>query len=160
MNSAPWDHRPADDVLTQRCETSTGVPISDHDAARAMSADTFAANGRIYLIRPDDSVILPVGERTPTWTDPDPPDEPPDAEALTAMFETISWDEYLATLRADTTGNPDATSNTPPRAWPVLRLDIDDLPEPRLRAEPSAARGAGHFGTGHSGTGQPATSSR
>jgi hypothetical protein len=27
-----------------------------------------AANGRVYLIRPDGSVIMPVGARTPRWT--------------------------------------------------------------------------------------------
>ena len=166
------DHleRHVDGGPTDQANATPACGAHNRYKERARLRTRRAANGRIYLIRPDDSVILPVGERAPTWTDPDPPDERPDAEALTAMFETISWDEYLATLRADTTGNPDATSNTPPRAWPVLRLDIDDLPELRLRVEPSAGRcagncgtghfGAAHFGTGHSGTGQPATSSR
>jgi hypothetical protein len=155
----------ADDLLTARCATSTGVPISEHDALRAMLrghvrravVDTAgvtidlgprrrlftgaareaaqlvalscshpgcdipaeycevdhidrhvdggptdqrnatpncgthnrykdraglrsrrATNGRIYMCRPDGTVILPVGERPPTWSDPDPPGRPPE----------------------------------------------------------------------------------
>jgi hypothetical protein len=149
-----------DDLLTDRCETSTGVAVSDHDALRAMIhgqvrravVDTAgvtidlgprrrlftgsarqaaqlvaltcshpgcdipaefcdvdhlvrhtdsgptnqrnaapvcgshnrykeraglrsrrASNGRTYLIRPDNTVIAPVGQLPPTWTDSDPP---------------------------------------------------------------------------------------
>jgi len=153
------DHleRHADGGPTDQANATPACGSHNRYKDRARLRTRRAADGRIYLIRPDDSVILPVGERPPTWTDPDPPDGPPDPGAISAMFETISWDEYLAALSADATGNPDASSNTGerPRAWPVLRLDIDDLPELRLRLEPATAHGPGHFGTG-----QPATSSR
>lgn len=191
-----------DDLLTTRCETSTGVPVSEHDALRAMlhghvrravvdaasvvidlggrrrlftgaardAAQLIAHtcthpgcsipaevcqvdhlerhadggptdqrnagpacarhnrhkeraglrsrrsdDGRIHLIRPDDSIILPVGARPPTWGDPDPPDpDPPDpdsspdppertgpsvaAAADRPRHTTISWPEFLTRI--------------------------------------------------------------
>ena len=222
-----------DDLLTDRCETSTGVPVSEHDALRAMlhgqvrravvdaagvtidlgrrqrlftgaaraaaqlialgcahpgcsipaelcnvdhldrHADNGptdqhnagpgcgshnrykeraglrsrrAANGRISLIRCDGSIILPVGERPPAWADPDPPDES-DTDGPTEVFETIGWDDYLARLHAVTTSDATSDSDHCPRPWPVLRLDLDDLPAVARMAR----AGPRHFGTGQRG---------
>jgi hypothetical protein len=215
-----------DDLLAARCETSTGVPISEHDALRAMvrgqvrravvdSASVVidlggrrrlftgaareaaqliahrcahpgcsipaefcqvdhlerhvdggptdqrnagpacarhnlykeraglrsrrATNGRIHLIRPDGSVMLPVGARPPTWADSDPPDlsdppHPPDlserprqpdpperpvaaVDTGCADFETISWSEFLAR---------DLTADAPDTC-PVVRIDFAEV---------------------------------
>ncbi len=203
-----------DDLLASRCETSTGVPVSDHDALRAMLRGQVrravvdaasvvidlgsrrrlftgaareaaqlvahrcahpgcsvpaefcqvdhlerhvdggptdqcnagpacarhnlykeraglrsrrADNGRIHLIRPDGSVMLPVGARPPTWADPDPPrpsdlserPEHPEAAVDTgcAGFETISWSEFEARdLTADDQG-----------FCPVVRIDFAEV---------------------------------
>lgn len=79
-----------------------------------------AATGRIYLIRPDDSVILPVGERTPDWADPDPPV----AVDAGPSFETVSWEDFVAIERRPrTTGT-----------WPIVRLDVADLRSHRGKA--------------------------
>lgn len=44
--------------------------------------------GRIHLIKPDGTVIKPVGARDPDWAEPDPiPDH---------LWEEISWAEYLS----------------------------------------------------------------
>lgn len=72
-----------------------------------------ATNGRTYLIRSDDTIVQPVGQRSPTWTDPDPPIGP--------LIETISWNDYL-----------DGTYTlTNQHAWPVIRLHAADLPRRR-----------------------------
>jgi len=212
IGSDGFESSVAEDLLTARCETSTGVPVSRHDALRATvtghvrrvvidSASVVidlgtrrrlftgaareaaqlialscahpgcdipaevsdvdhvqrhadgghtdqdnatpacgshnrykehaglrgrrATNGRTYLVRPDDTVIQPVGQRTPTWTDPDPPPatDPPSATQVvpTLLTETVSWSNYV--------NNTYTLAN--PNAWPIIRLDGTDLPRRR-----------------------------
>lgn len=216
--SSPSDGRRTDDpddLLTSRCETSTGVPVSEHDALRAMlhghvrravidaasvvidlggrrrlftgaardaaqlvahtcahpgcsipaeicqvdhlerHADggptdqrnagpacarhnlhkeraglrsRRADNGRIQLIRPDDSVILPVGARPPTWADPDPPD--PDRPDPDSDPDPPARAERSVAPAVDHPPNPTIT-------WPEFRarmLDADGCSAVRIDA--------------------------
>lgn len=69
-----------------------------------------ATNGRIYLIRPDGSVIKPIGESEPDWAEPDPnaPDpfacfgRPMTADELTGrpIDPALGWTLY--TIHIDT----------------------------------------------------------
>lgn len=60
-----------------------------------------AVNGRIYLIRPDGTIIKPAGEREPEWAEPPPfertESEPP-STALPAidLERTMTWAEFAA----------------------------------------------------------------
>lgn len=121
------------DVDHLRRHANSG-PTSQHNGApecgshnrfkeRARLRSRRAANGRIYLIRPDDTVILPAGERRPDWPDREStgrePVRPPDrSPPETPVFETISWAEYVANVRPVVS----------PDTWLVVRLGVDELP--------------------------------
>ena len=118
---------PGCDIPAEFCDVdhlrrhADGGPTNQHNAGPACRSHNLfketaglrsrrAANGRVYLIRPDGSVILPVGARAPRWAD-EPPHgalEPPD---------TVSFVEFLEHRSAvRTVGDV-----------PIIHLHIDDL---------------------------------
>ncbi len=138
---------PGCDIPAEFCDVdhlrrhADGGPTSQHNAGpECRSHNLFketaglrsrrAANGRVYLIRPDGSVIMPVGARQPRWADGDPP-RPTDGDeaksdleahdsvirALLGDTETMTWAEFLergaATRRIGVV--------------PIVRLTVDDL---------------------------------
>ncbi|BAN03461.1 DUF222 domain-containing protein [Ilumatobacter coccineus] len=71
-----------------------------------------AANGRIYLIRPDGSTIKPVGETEPDWAEPHP-HAPSDPFARFGRPLTLS----------ELTGRP----VPPTHEWTIHRIDFNEL---------------------------------
>ncbi len=112
------DHlvRHADGGPTDQGNAGPGCGSHNRFKERAGLRSRRAANGRIHLIRPDGTTILPVGEREPRWADSDPPES--------VEFDTISWEEFIATARTRAAPSPGAR-------WSIVRLDAADLPTAR-----------------------------
>lgn len=88
-----------------------------------------AINGRIYLIRPDGSVIKPASEREPEWAEPPPfdlpkPDTPrpatrssrPIASRMIDLARTVTWTEFSRN-RPKLAGAPDP-------GWTILQVTL------------------------------------
>lgn len=152
---------PGCDVAAEFCEVdhlqrhADGGPTDQHNAGPACrSHNVFketaglrsrrAVDGRVYLIRADGSVILPVGARTPRWAHEDPlprqspVEPPPDAETPSNLrantapspgqgasadtkpsvaIETVSFSEYLER----------GTTTRVAGTWQLVRCDLADL---------------------------------
>ncbi len=87
-----------------------------------------ATNGRIYLIRPDGTVIKPAGEREPDWAEP-PSSVAPEPEptsttsAIRRAMETartMTWAEHVQNNRPDLTHLPDV-------GWTITEIDLTIL---------------------------------
>ncbi len=116
-------------------DQANGGPLCGvHDREKHAKGFTsrHAANGRIYQIRPDGTVVMPVGETTPEWAVPDAPEAPPPQPPAEpdidtgpqnrhiAMFDTVEWRH-----RADP--GPALVA----ARWAVYEIDITDLPPRR-----------------------------
>jgi hypothetical protein len=79
-----------------------------------------ATDGRIYQIRPDDTVVMPVGQRQPEWENLD--------------RRTIPWSEFRSPIAAGsslTDGTSIDGTTIAEGAWKIYTIDHEDLPELR-----------------------------
>ncbi|WP_040492601.1 HNH endonuclease signature motif containing protein [Ilumatobacter nonamiensis] len=135
------DHlrRHADGGPTDQHNAGPGCGSHNRFKERAGLRSRRAANGRIYLIRPDGSVVLPVGERRPDWAEPDPrldprldrqPDRPPDRAPPGPEppgFESITWGEFME-RRDELTRVAGGGAGHQNAVWSIVRLGVGDLP--------------------------------
>ena len=92
------------------------MPLCDaHDRRKHANSirSRRAANGRIYLIRPDGSVIKPVGETDPDWSEPDPTDQ-----------SVAAVDPFAASGRAMTTAELAGCKLDASLGWTVRVVEL------------------------------------
>lgn len=139
------DHleRHTDGGRTDQHNAGPGCGTHNRHKEQARLRSRRATNGRIYLIRPDDTIMLAAGERPPEWAHEPPaipaPDQPPKAATAQTPREaspeqpphrasagppfshTISWADYLA-------NGPPVTH---PHTWTIIQVNATDLPTRR-----------------------------
>lgn len=95
-----------------------GTPECKHHNLRLENAklrSRRAKSGRIYIVRPDGTTILPAGEREPEWDDPHWDD--PNHSLLEPPSQSIKWDEFVRWNQ----------TLEPAHRWTVQRLSYDEL---------------------------------
>ena len=87
-----------------------------------------AANGRIYLIRPDGSTIKPVGETEPEWAEPEPVESsPPTPRIAPDRSEPTEADPWARFGRALNAAELTARRFPPDHGWDVRVIDFDAI---------------------------------
>jgi hypothetical protein len=85
-----------------------------------------AANGRIYLIRPDGTTIKPIGETEPDWAEPEPIGSSP-STAAPGQPATTKADPWAAFGRPMTDADLTVLSLPPDHGWIIRTIDHDTI---------------------------------